>query len=71
MRAHSSLPWSCFTKLQGKVTSFLSRGGLYGGATGVYLLSNFHLFRTRYVRYFMNILCVCFISFFYLAWEEF
>ena len=35
---------------------------LYGGGTGFCLLSNFLLFRIRYVRYLMTLWCIFFMK---------
>ena len=79
MGARSFLPWSCFTKLQGKNTSFLSNDGLHVLACLFgrvhlaivvllvflcYPICIFFLFRTRYGRHFMAIWCMNFMSFF-------
>ena len=43
----------------------------YGGRTGVYLLSSFLLFRTRYVRYLMAFWCIFFMRVLILVFRIF
>lgn len=73
MESMFSPPCSCFTKRQGKVTSFLFGGGLlcqvlwelspYGGSVGVCSLWSFLWFITRYLRYLMDIWWIYFMGF--------
>ena len=76
MRARSTIPWSCVSKLYGTCTSFLLEGGLvwviYVWWTMGYELRWFYVglvivyftifFSSKYFRYSMVSWCMCFMS---------